>query len=81
MLTPQALERATPGFRRGYNDARCGRARAAITTGIWEAGDYAEGYSAAEKEISHERAAKKRLRERGDGDDRDLIDYRNANAI
>jgi hypothetical protein len=64
MLTPQALERATPGFRRGYNDARNGRPRAAIDGGVWEACDYAEGYAAAEKEASHERSLSERLRAR-----------------
>lgn len=55
MLTPNALERATPGFRRGYNDAANGRGVQHTAEeglpGTFAHTDYMDGYAAAENDM------------------------------
>lgn len=46
MLTPNDLERATPGFRRGYRDACDDRHDNPYPPGSWAADDWQEGYKA-----------------------------------
>jgi hypothetical protein len=46
MMTPNMLERATPGYRRGYNDAINYREPATLFNGPWEKQDYCDGYRA-----------------------------------
>jgi hypothetical protein len=53
MLSPSQLERATPGYRRGYNDATYNRAKATNFNGPWEAKDYEDGYNAALNDKRH----------------------------
>ena len=53
MLSPNQLERATPGYRRGYNDATSGRPPVGPSDfrGVWEAKDYTDGFKAGANDM------------------------------
>ena len=61
MMSSQLLERASPAFRRGYNDACKGAERVPSTRGTFYTTDYNDGYEARLVEIHWEnvRAARK----------------------
>jgi hypothetical protein len=71
MLTPQALERCTPGYRRGYRDGYADNLDCPYPDGSWAAGDWSEGFEAGRNDRRWDERREKRNADRVDGYDRD----------